>query len=137
VAVAAGDGHAGLREPELRTDDVDDALAAAGGVEQRDPRLGAVVLERHQHLLRQRVRQRAPLRGGGDDVVHGGEGARRDSHPEPHLAQHGEGLGAGDLVDQMQADEELGLAAGQLGHGVRVPDLVEQVPSRRAHGRPE
>ena len=44
----------------------------------------------------------------------------------PHLAQHREGLRAGDLVDQVQADEELRIAARKLAHAVRVPDLVEQ-----------
>ena len=44
----------------------------------------------------------------------------------PHLAQHREGLRARDLVDQVQPDEELRLAARELAHAVRVPDLVEQ-----------
>ena len=41
------------------------------------------------------------------------------------LPQHLECLGARDLVNQMQADEELRLPDGQLPHGMGIPDFVE------------
>ena len=86
------------------------------GLEEPDAVLGAVALERDEHLLGERVGERPPLRLGRDDVVDGGEGAPREAHPQAHLAQHREGLRARDLVDQVQADEELRLAARQLAH---------------------
>ena len=43
VAVAAHDGHAGLRESKLRPDDVDDALLRAAQAVQCDAKLAAVV----------------------------------------------------------------------------------------------
>jgi hypothetical protein len=84
------------------------------------------------HLLGQRILQRPLLRVGGDDVVDGREGPRGKAHRLIQLAQHREGLGARDLVDQVQPDEELGLSARQLAHRVKVPDLVEEIPA--AHG---
>ena len=44
----------------------------------------------------------------------------------PLLAQAGEGLGAGDLVDEVQVDGEDGGRAGVLGDDVLVPDLVDE-----------
>ena len=43
VAVAADDGHAGLREALLRTDHVDDALLGAVQIVQADAEIGAVL----------------------------------------------------------------------------------------------
>ena len=48
VAVAARDRHPRLRQPQLRADDVDDALRAARQVEQPDAMLAAVALERRR-----------------------------------------------------------------------------------------
>ena len=48
VAVAARDRHPRLRQPQLRADDVDDALRAARQVEQPDAGLAAVALERRR-----------------------------------------------------------------------------------------
>ena len=45
VRVAAHDGHPRLGQPELRADDVDDALARVADAVERDPELGAVGLE--------------------------------------------------------------------------------------------
>ena len=42
VRVAADDGHPGLGQPQLRPDDVDDALARVADAVERDPELGAV-----------------------------------------------------------------------------------------------
>jgi hypothetical protein len=126
VTVAAGDGHARLREAEFRADHVHDALAPADGVEEPDPRLGRVPLQGRHHVLGQRIRQRPFLGVGGNDVVDGGEGAPRVAHAQTSLAQHGECLGARDLVDQVQPDEELALSARQLAHRVQIPDFVEE-----------
>ena len=52
VAVAAGDRHARLREPQFGADDVDDALRAAAEVEERDAVRPAVALERRPSCSR-------------------------------------------------------------------------------------
>ena len=61
---------------------------------------------------------------GGDDVVHRGEGAAGIGHFQALFPEHVKGLGRSDLVDEVQADEELGLASGELRHRVAVPNLV-------------
>src|SRR5208283_2102736 len=88
---------------------------------------------------RERVGKRAQLGVGGNDVVHRRECAGWKAHGEPHVVQHREGLGARDFMDQVQPDEELGLAVREFAHGVRVPDLVEKGPTEgcadsRGHG---
>ena len=45
------------------------------------------------------------------------------------LAQHVERLRARHFVNEMQADEQLRLAARQRAHGVRVPDFVKKCVS--------
>ena len=126
VAVAAGDGHAGLGEAELGADDVDDALAAAGGVEEGDPELLAARLEVGGHRLGHRVGEGPGRVLRRDDVVEGREGAVRAEDLQAALPEHLEGLGAGDLVDEVEPDEELAVAGGESADGVGVPDAVEQ-----------
>ena len=62
VAVAAGDRHAGLREPELGPDHVHDALLPARRVEEADAVLGAVALEGASISSASASRERALLR---------------------------------------------------------------------------
>jgi hypothetical protein len=50
---------------------------------------------------------------GGHDVVDGGEGAVGNS-PSARGREHAEGLGRGDLVDEVGADEELRAAVGEV-----------------------
>jgi hypothetical protein len=45
VRIAAHDRHTRLGEPELRPDDVDDALRRRSDPVERDPEVGAVPLE--------------------------------------------------------------------------------------------
>ena len=116
----------GCVRPMLGADHVHDALVAARGIEVGDAVLGAVALEVLDHLLGERVAERPLLRIGRNDVVDGREGALRERHPELRLADRRERLRARDLVDQVQSDEELGLAARQLADRVGVPDLVEE-----------
>ena len=79
VAVAAGDRHARLRQPQLRADHVDDALVAAVEIEQPDAVLAAVPLERGEHVLGHHVEERPPLIARRDDVIDGADGALRAS----------------------------------------------------------
>jgi hypothetical protein len=61
----------------------------------------------------------------------GAEGALGHAHLELQLLQHLEGLRRRHLVDEVQADQELGLAGRQRPHRVRFPHLVQQ---RACHG---
>jgi hypothetical protein len=38
--------------------------------------------------------------------------------------QHVERLRAGDLMDEVKTDKKLGLAIGELPHGMRIPDFL-------------
>ena len=67
VAVAADDGHARLREPELGADDVDDALAAAARRVERDAEFRQ--LSRSASSCGGRA-GRAPVRIRRDVVIH-------------------------------------------------------------------
>ena len=57
-------------------------------------------------------------------MIDGGHGAFRVPHGQPQVPQGCESLGTGDLMDQVQADEQLGGAPGQLGNPMQIPDLV-------------
>ena len=84
---------------------MDDALAAAADLVQRDAG-GAAVLGQHVHLLARKVVGGPDAASGGDVVVHGRDGQVGPpdwpaGHPESL-----EGLGRGDLVDEVEVDEE-------------------------------
>ncbi len=112
VGVAADDGHAGLREALLRADDVDDALAGRVHRVQGDAELGAVVAQRLDLLAaRSGRRSRRSVSWVGtlwSSVAIGELGVADAAAGE---AQAVERLRAGDLVDEVEVDEEqVGLA---------------------------
>jgi len=124
VAVAAHDRHPRLRQAELRTDDVDDALATATGRVQRDPEFRAVRTQRVELSARERVRH-SPGEGR-DVVIH-----RRNREIRPANAAAGktepvERLRRGDLVDQVQIDVEQRRPTRLLADDVALPDPVEK-----------
>jgi hypothetical protein len=104
---------------------MDNALVAALGTEERDVKFSAIALEFREHGLRQGVGEGPGLGVRGHDVVGGSKGSPREADREIEFSEHGEGLGAGDLVYQMGSDEELGLASGQLANSVGSPGLFE------------
>jgi hypothetical protein len=126
VRVAAGNGHPRLREPTLGTDDVDDALIVFVRRKKVDAKVGGVLLDVLQHLLRQRILQRplAARAGGGDDVVHGGEGEFGERHAEVLLAHHRKRLRRGDLVNEMQPNKKLKLPRSQLRHAMPIKNFM-------------
>ena len=81
VAVAADDRQPRLRQPELGSDDMDDALGAAREVEQPDAGLATVAFEGRQHVLGHHVEERPSLIPRGDDVIDGRDGAFGKRHP--------------------------------------------------------
>ena len=78
------------------------------------------------HRLGERIAVRLGQLVRRNDVVDRREGAVRHRDLQAEIAQHAEGLGAGHLVDEMRADQQLRLATGQRADGVRVPDFFEQ-----------
>ena len=127
----------GCVTPQLRADDVDDPLPVGAERVQLDAEVGAVLLQRRDLQRRRVVEHRdlpvAPARGGGRRVIHGGHRPLGAPHLEAALAQPGEGLRRGDLVDQVQVDVEDGRRVGAGGaHQVGLPDLLEH--RARFHG---
>ncbi len=70
----------------------------------------------------------------GVRVVRGGHGLVRPTHADAAIAQPGEGLGAGDLVDEMEVDRQDGRGPWVLGDDMLVPDLLDE-GSRCGHRR--
>ena len=118
-----------LCQSQFRTDNVNHPLTLVSDVEERDLELGRVFLYRVHHLLGQVIFKRPAGKVCGHDVIHGSEGPLGKADGEAALPQHFKGLGAGHLVNQMEADEQLGLPRGQLAHGMRLPDLLQQGPT--------
>ena len=134
VTIATCHGHARLGQALLRGDDVDHALLARTGLEQADAVLAAIPLDVRHHFFGLDVGVGPRLILGRDDVVDRGDGALGIRHFQTTLAQHGECLRAGNLMDQVQPDEKLGLARGHGADGVEIPHLV--VEGAGAHGVP-
>src|SRR5690606_21782706 len=126
VTVAARDGHARLREPELGTYHVHDALTAGHMVVEGNTELAAVLLERREHGLGHLVRERPGEVLRRHDVVHGRESAVRKAHAPAAAAQVVEGLRAGHFMDEVKADEQLRLPGRQAPDGVLLPHLLKE-----------
>ena len=126
VAVAARDRHAGLRNPELGSDDVHDTLRPAVEVEQRHARLAAVALESREHVFGHDVHERPPLIARRHDVIDRRDGATGIPNLPPSRPQHVKRLRARDFVDEMQPDKQLRLSIRQRPDGMGVPDFLQQ-----------
>src|SRR5581483_1653629 len=133
VAVAARDRHAWLREPQLRADDVDNALVVIREIVERNAEVATVALQRAHHRFRHRIGKRPLLIFGGDDVIDGREGAGRESHAPAMLTQFVERLRGRHLVDEVQPDEQLRLPGRQDADRVCVPDLLEKRLAHKNH----
>src|SRR5690606_29391562 len=108
---------------------------AGGKIEELDAELTTGLLELHDHALGERVAEWAQPRVRRHDVVDGREGLLRVGDAELQIAEHAEGLRAGYLVEQVQTDENLGLASGQDLHQVLVPNFLKQAFSHVAPSR--
>jgi hypothetical protein len=131
VAVAAHDRHPRLREPLLGSDHVHDPLAGIAHRVAADAELFAVTRQRLDLLGRDRIFERTIETGGRHVVVHRGDGQIGPAHGPAREAQSVERLRRGDLVHEMQVDEQkVGLGVGSfavaLAHHVRVPDFLGQ-----------
>ena len=83
VRVAAHDRHARLGQPELRPDDVDDALRRRADAVERDPELRAVALELADLRGGLQVEHRQVARRRRDRVIGGRHGLGRTADARP------------------------------------------------------
>jgi hypothetical protein len=125
VRVAAHDGHAGLGQPQLRADDVDDPLLRRAEAVDRDPELGTVRLELGDLGRGHRVEDGQGAWVRRHAVVGGRDGLSGPPDGQLPLAQAGERLGAGDLMDEVQVDRQDRRGARLLRDDVLVPDLLD------------
>lgn len=59
-------------------------------------------------------------------MIDGSEGPIREGDVQTEIAEHPEGLGAGNLVNQVGANEKLSGAVGQYSYRVTIPNLLEK-----------
>ena len=109
VAVAADDRHAGLGQSQLGSDHVYDSLLAVPQVVQFDAEFLAVFAQRVDLLLRNHIQNWQRAVGRGDVMIGRGDGQFWSPHLASRESQTLEGLGAGDLVDQVSVDVQDGL----------------------------
>ena len=132
VAIAADDRCAGQRKALFRADHVDNPLFARGRAEVADAELRGIGFQRGELLRAFHVGNRQSVArsiqpGGGRQVVIGhGQSQFRAADGAPGQPQGFEGLGAGDLVNQMPVDEQQAGAIIAAFHHVGVPDLFIQ-----------
>ena len=127
----------GLGEPELRADDVHDALLGVVHRVERHAELGAVAAQRLHLGAGDLVGDRQLDVERGDVVVLGGQREVGPAHRPPGQPQPVEGLRAGDLVHQVQVDvEQVGLGPLAPADQVLVPHLLGQRASPRSDSPP-
>ena len=136
VRVTADHRHAGLSQAQLRTDDVHDPLLDIAERVQRNAELLAVVTQRIDLGLGDRIgdRQLDVLRR--DVVV---LGRQREigtaNRPVVRVPQTVEGLRAGDLVDEVEVDvEQVRLALRMPDNVIRPYLLCQRASHRTSHG---
>ena len=132
MAVPADDGLSRLRDAELRTDDVHDALMLAVHVKEAHAGFTAIFLERLKLEAGVGVDNGQGAIFGGDGVVHHGEGEIGTAHLTAFGAQARESLRRSAFVDQVAVNIDDGGLSGLFVNNVAVPNvLVESL--RCAH----
>ena len=130
MAVTTDDRHTRLGQPQLRADDVHDALLGVTHRIDRHAELGAIGAQRFDLRQADRIGDRAGCRR--HVVVLCREGQVGAAHRPAGEAQAVESLWRGDLVDQVQVDvENVRLAFDAAHHMVR-PDLFRECPAHAA-----
>ena len=125
VAVTANDCHARLRESQLGADYVHDALIGRVHVEQRNPKLLAIFLQRLDLAGGNRIGDGSAARLGRNIVVHRGDRPIWLPDLASGHAQAVESLRRSHLMDQMQVDIKQRQAVGWRCYDVLVPDFLE------------
>ena len=80
MAVAAGERHARLRQTQLRSDDMDDALVHAVEAEKFDAELCDVSFQRLGEIFGLLILERPLAHVGGHDVIDGRKGTIAKCH---------------------------------------------------------
>ena len=125
VAVAADHRHARLRQSQLRTDHMHDALLVAAQRITVDAEVLAI-LDQLLHLRgRDLIHDRQPARRGRRAVVRGRDRQIRPPHLQPARAQPVEGLRRRHFVHQVQIDIEQRWSVRPLRNHVVFPDLFD------------
>jgi len=104
VAVAADNRLPGLRDTQLRPDDMHDALILAVHVEQANAGFVAVALQRFKLQLGVLIDDRQRAVGRGNRVVHHRESKIWAAHFAAFGFQASESLRRGSFVDEMPVD---------------------------------
>ncbi len=110
VAVAADDGHAGLRDAQLRPDDVHDALMFTAQTVQVNAEVGAVFFEEFDLLaahLVGKIEAReliAVERQRGDRMIDSAHGSIGAADFQAACAQSGKRLRRGHFVNEVEID---------------------------------
>ena len=126
VAVAADDRHAGLRQAQLGTDDVNDPLLGVVQIVELDAEFLAVVPQRVDLLLRNRVGDRQAAVGRRHVVVRHGRRQGRAADLAARDPQSFERLGTGHFVNQMAIDVQNRRLVRFVDDDVLIPNLGEQ-----------
>ena len=132
VTVAADDRHAGLRQTELRPDDVHDALLDVAHRVQPDAELFAVASQRFDLSARYRIGDRLVDVDRRHVVILGGDRQIRSPDAAARKPQPVERLRAGHLVHEVQVDVDQVGFAGFAGATADGDDVV--VPYLLRHG---
>ena len=127
MRVAADDGLAWLSDAEFRADDVDDALILAVHVEEANAGFAAIFFEGVELKLGVLIENGEGAVGGGDGVVHDGEGEIGAADFTALGAKAGEGLRRGAFVNEVAIDIDERRFAGFFVDDVGIPNfLVER-----------
>jgi hypothetical protein len=127
VGVAADHGHPRLGQTLLGTDHVHDALARLAHLVEGDTELGGVGPHDLDLTGADGIGDRLVDVLGGDVVILGGHCQLGPSNLTARQSEPVEGLGRGDLVDQVEVDiEQVGFTTLALMDEVALPDVVCQ-----------
>src|ERR1700730_13818802 len=101
MTIAAYDGHARLRETQLGTDHVHNALIGRIHVKQADAKIAAVLLERFNLALGDHIKNRRAARFSGNVVVDCRYRPQRLANVAPRDAQSIKSLRRSDFMYEM------------------------------------
>jgi flp pilus assembly protein tadG len=132
VGVPAHDGHARLREAQLRADGVNDALIGVAQGMQAHAELGAVRTQCLDLSAAGDIGDGQVDVERGGVVVLGGQSQVRAANSTARQTQPLEGLGAGNLVNEVEIDvEQVGGSFRALRDDMVPPDLLGEGHSHR------
>src|SRR6266481_1271541 len=124
VAVTANNRLPGLRDAQLRADNVHDALVLAVHVKQANARFAAIFFQSIELELGVVIEDGQRAVCGRDRMIHHGEGEIGAADFAAFGAKAGESLGRGAFVNEVTVDiNDRGLA-GLLVNDVGVPDFL-------------